>query len=176
MKEIWKEIPRLPNGKYQVSNFGRVKSKRWVMKFESNHYWHQRIKLYWAWWRNDVKHYQVHRLVYCVFNWLDYNEWLDADISKCSMLVLHKDNNPFNNRLDNLYTWTQKDNMSQCSREGRIKYPTNDLTKKKLNKEMAKLVKKYLREWMRWADVAANLWLKRTTVYDIKMGHTRKNV
>lgn len=175
MQEIRKEIPRLPDGKYRVSDLGRVKSNRWVMKFESNHYWHQRIKLYWPWWRYDVRHYQVHRLVYCVFNGLDYNEWLDTDMSKCSMLVLHKDNNPLNNRLDNLYTWTQKDNMSQCKNDWRFVY-NKWWGKNKLKKETVVKVKKYLREWMRWADVANMLWLKRTTVYGIKTWRSWKNV
>ena len=157
MKEIWKEIPRLPNGKYQVSNFGRVKSKRWVMKFESNHYWHQRIKLYWAWWRNDVKHYQVHRLVYCVFNWLDYNVGLDEHISKSDGLILHKDNNPLNNRLDNLYMWTQKDNMSQCSREWRIVVPMLKWeynAQSKLKNSDIKNIIKLIEDWIKQVDIA----------------------
>ncbi len=120
MEEVRKEIPWLPKWKYFVSNLGRVKSKRWIMKFERNHYWHNRIKLYWAWWRNDVRHYQVHRLVYCVFNDLDYNFWLDKHISKCEWLILHKDNNPDNNKLDNLYIWTQKENMWQCIEDWRF--------------------------------------------------------
>lgn len=119
-KEIWKEIPRLPKWKYFVSNLGRVKSKRWIMKLESNHYWHRRVKLYWNGWRKDVKYYQVHRLVYCVFNNLDYHFWLSDRISKSEWLVLHKDNNPANNKLENLYLWTQKDNMQQCIKDWRF--------------------------------------------------------
>ena len=122
-REEWREIPRLPQWKYFVSNLGRIKNRKWkIMKYESNHYWHQRIKLYGNN-KHDCKHYQVHRAVYCVFNWLDYEHWLHEDISKCTSLVLHKDNNPFNNRLDNLYMWTQKDNMKQCSKEWRIVVP-----------------------------------------------------
>lgn len=120
MEEVRKEIPWLPKWKYFVSNLGRVKSKRWIMKFERNHYWHNRIKLYWDGWRKDVRHYQVHRLVYCVFNDLDYNFWLDKHISRCEWLILHKDNNPDNNRLDNLYIWTQKENMWQCIEDWRF--------------------------------------------------------
>ena len=124
MKEIWKEIPRMPKWKYFVSNMGRIKNKNWtIMAFESNHYWHQRIKLYGDN-MHDYKHYQVHRIVYCVFNWLDYWDWLDARISKCTKLILHKDNNPLNNRLDNLYIGTQKDNMRQCSNDWRIVVPS----------------------------------------------------
>lgn len=125
-KEIWKEIPRLPKWKYFVSNLGRVKNwnvknRKWrILKFESNHYWHQRIKLYGAGWKKDVRHYQVHRLVYCVFNNLDYDFWLSDRMSESKWLILHKDNNPLNNKLDNLYLWTQKDNMQQCIKDGRF--------------------------------------------------------
>lgn len=126
MEEIRKEIPRLPEWKYFVSNLGRVKNwkvrnRKWkILKFESNHYWHQRVKLYWEWWRDDVRHYQVHRLVYCVFNNLDYDFWLTWKISNSYWLILHKDNNPLNNRLDNLYIGTQKDNMQQCINDWRF--------------------------------------------------------
>lgn len=34
--------------------------------------------------------------------------------------VCHKDNVPTNNRVENLYWGTQKDNMSQASRDGRM--------------------------------------------------------
>lgn len=178
MEEIRKEIPRLPNGKYYVSNLGRVKSKRWIMKFESNRYWHQRIKLYGSGGKKDVRHYQVHRLVYCVFNWLDYWEWLSSEMSKSTNLVLHRDNNPLNNRLDNLHLWTQSDNMKQCSRDGRNRFPAENgsYEQKKMSKMMAKVVKIYLKYWTPGAEIAERLWLKRTTVYNIKVKHTRKNL
>ena len=178
MEEIRKEIPWLPKWKYFVSNLGRIKSRRWIMKFEYNHYWHVRIKLYWKWWKNDVRHYQVHRIVYCVFNNLDYNFWLVNDISKCYWLVLHKDNNPLNNRLDNLYMWTQKDNMGQCSSEWRIKNLSGFWRgiQKKLSINTVKTIKFLLSIGKSWAEISEILWIPRTTIYNIKNWYTRKHV
>ena len=122
MFEERKPIPFLPEWKYYVSNLWRVKNATWkIMKVEKNKYWHNRIKLYWAWGKFDVRHYQVHRLVFCVFNNLDYSFWLSDKISE-SLLVCHKDNNPDNNELSNLYMDTQKENMWQCIKEWRFKF------------------------------------------------------
>lgn len=41
--------------------------------------------------------------------------------------VCHKDNNPLNNRVDNLYWGTQKENMSQASGDGRMLGPSTSL-------------------------------------------------
>lgn len=185
MEEIWKEIPWLPKWKYFVSNLGRVKNwnvktRKWkILKFESNNYWHQRIKLYWAWWKKDVKHYQVHRLVYCVFNNLDYHFWLCGDISKSVWLVCHKDNNPLNNRIDNLYMWTQKENMQQCSKEWRImvskevweKNPNSKLT----NKDVIKIRELY-NQGMKQKDIANLLWVSKSTICSICRFKTRNHV
>lgn len=184
MEEIRKEIPWMPKWKYFVSNLGRVKNwkvkcRKWrILKFESNRYWHQRIKLYGDWWRNDVRHYQVHRLVYCVFNNLDYDFWLTWKLANSYWLVLHKDNNPLNNRLDNLYIWTQKENMQQCSRDWRTINPSmmGLYKQKKTTVEEVKEVKRMAKEWITWADISKKLWLSVTTVYDIINWRTRKHV
>ena len=178
MEEIRKEILWLPKWKYFVSNLGRVKSKRWIMKFERNYYWHNRIKLYWAWWRNDVRHYQVHRLVFCVFNNLDYDFWLNKHISKCNWLILHKDNNPDNNRLDNLYLWTQKDNMSQCIQDWRINISWFIFGQyhKSVTEEIVKEIIYKSSQWIAWKDLAKEYWLGKDTVYNIINWKTRKHV
>lgn len=43
--------------------------------------------------------------------------------------VCHKDNNPLNNKVDNLYWGTVQDNMSQASRDGRMLGPSTSLEK-----------------------------------------------
>ena len=35
--------------------------------------------------------------------------------------VCHKDNNPLNNRVSNLYWGTQKENIQQCIKDGRLR-------------------------------------------------------
>lgn len=55
------------------------------------------------------KKWYVHRLV--AFVWLPNPENLPC--------VGHKDNNPLNNRVSNLYWCTQEENMKQMIRDGR---------------------------------------------------------
>lgn len=38
------------------------------------------------------------------------------------LVVCHKDSNPKNNRVTNLYRGTQKENIQQCIREGKFYY------------------------------------------------------
>ena len=181
-----KEITWLPKWKYFVSNLGRVKNwkvktKKWkILKFESNRYWHQRVKLYWDWWRHDVRHYQVHRLVYCVFNWLDYDFWLTWDLSNSYWLVLHKDNNPLNNRLDNLYMWTQKDNMRQCVNDWRFVFvegkkweDNNNCTLKEA--DVVDILERY-RNWEKQVDIAKRYNVSKSTINSICKWRLRKHV
>ena len=89
--ERWLIIP--DNELYSISSYGRVKNN------ETNRLLHldncqkyTRVQL------KNKKHYYVHRLVYCVFN----NDYvLDG------FVVDHIDNNPKNNRLENLQKITQ---------------------------------------------------------------------
>lgn len=117
MEEILKEIPWCPKWKYFVSNLGRVKNdKEYVFKWETNWFWYKRVELVRE--PGDKKKYLVHRLVYTIFNWLPYTYW-----SKSNWLVCHKDNNPWNNKLSNLYIGTQKENLKQCSNDWRKYIP-----------------------------------------------------
>lgn len=186
MEEVRKEIPWLPKWKYFVSNLGRVKNwnvknRKWrILKFESNRYWHQRVKLYWSWWRNDVRHYQVHRLVYCVFNDLDYNFGLCEDMSEATWLVCHKDNNPLNNRLDNLYMWTQKENMQQCIDEWRFKFMETryweDVHNSKLTEEQVQEIIDRIWKWEKQNDLAEEFWVAKSTINAIRKWRIRKHV
>lgn len=115
MEEIWKDIPDF---EYQVSNYWRIKSldkitlqknqwwwitkyhKKWkILKCWSKHHNYQCIYLCKDWIRN-VR--MVHRLVAQVFLWL-WNS--DSKIE-----VWHKDNNPGNNNINNLYLTTHRAN------------------------------------------------------------------
>ena len=113
MQEIWKDIPEY-EGKYQVSNMGQVKSlnydktgKEKILKHNSitihhknrNYIFHQ-IMLY----KNGKKnHFLVSRLVWTSFNDNIPNGY-DVD---------HIDNNPENNRLDNLQLLTRSENLKK---------------------------------------------------------------
>ena len=119
--EQWKEIEGY-EGLYEVSNTGLIRSIDRMLKagkHDSRIYkgkikspqtlkrsGHQYVFLYKD---NKMKNCYVHRLVGIAY------------ISNPNNLpnVCHKDNNPSNNSVDNLYWGTQSDNMQQMSTDNR---------------------------------------------------------
>ena len=102
MEEIWKDIDGY-NGKYQVSNFGRVKSiifnKERILKFRISEKGYSIVQLN----INGIKkNYRVHRLV------------AQAFIPNPDNLpqINHKDENKLNNCVDNLEWCTNKYNAN----------------------------------------------------------------
>lgn len=112
MIEIWKDIPGY-EGKYQVSNTGEVKSlnyngtgKAKLLKQLDNRYGYLRVTLF----KNGKrKWFRVHRLVAMTFlpNPNNYRE------------VNHKDENKYNNNVDNLEWCNAKYNMNYGTRNER---------------------------------------------------------
>ena len=98
--ERWLIIPN--NELYSISSYGRVKNN------ETNRLLHlDNCQKYTIVQLKNKKHYYVHRLVYCVFN----NDYvLDG------FVVDHIDNNPKNNRLENLQKITQQENSLRQER------------------------------------------------------------
>lgn len=108
MTEIWKDIKGY-KGIYMVSNMGRVKSLPQfhnsnsggyyttgkILKQRDNGRGYSQVRIY-------KKHFYVHRLVAETFIDNPYN----------LPIVNHKDENPSNNRVDNLEWCTQKYNMN----------------------------------------------------------------
>lgn len=103
--EIWKDIPEL-NGKYQISNYGRVKSffrckegKLLVLQPDSLGY--QRVQI-------CRRMYLIHRLVALLFvpNPYFYKE------------INHKDGNKQNNYYENLEWCTRSENMKHAFATG----------------------------------------------------------
>lgn len=138
-KEIWKDIPWY-EWKYQVSSLGRVKrlpykwihiyKPRWWEKNnkpqiiiektakekilpEIDLWWYKRVSF--SIWGQRKINYLVHRLVYCSFNDLS----LKFLWQKTKTLVLHKNDIKSDNRLCNLFLWSQKDNMEDMCRKWR---------------------------------------------------------
>ena len=110
----WKEIIGY-EGLYEVSNTGLVKcvKKKWNGKiltpntYGAKRNYHQ-IEL---WNDGNRKRFKLHRLVAKHF------------IPNPNNLpnVCHKDNNPLNNSVDNLYWGTQKDNITQMVSDNRCR-------------------------------------------------------
>lgn len=119
--EVWKDIPGY-EGLYQVSNLWRVFSiwtkpstkSRWrlfnwrksrILKDRISWImWHISVALVKNWVRKDI---WVHRLVASAFLWL---ELFSFTCPKTSLCVCHKDDNPKNNCVNNLFLWTNWDN------------------------------------------------------------------
>lgn len=127
MNEIWKPIKGY-EGKYEVSNFGRVKSlerfdrsgaiireKILSPKPQKNKY--VRVHLSTG---NGYCWESVHRLV---------AEAFVERKSKQDTIVNHLDNNPHNNRADNLEWTTYSGNMQWASKQGRMKGKPENLVK-----------------------------------------------
>ncbi len=113
--EIWKDIEGY-EGLYQVSNTGKVKSivmsmgrrvRELTQMKRSNHYEGLCVHLY----NNDkkMKTYPIHRLV------------AQAFIPNPNNLpnVCHKDDNPKNNKVSNLFWGTTQDNVKDRQSKGR---------------------------------------------------------
>jgi hypothetical protein len=124
--EIWKDITWY-EWKYQVSNLWNLKSlwriREYYLKWKKIKYlqplkilklndfnWYKSIELSKTKRRNK---YYVHRLVAQAFLWLD--------ISDKKTLVCHKDDNRKNNKVENLFLWTHKDNMQDMIKKWRNK-------------------------------------------------------
>lgn len=137
MLEIYKDLIGYGN-RYEVSNLGNVRikeSKRVLKQFTVRKY--KYVGLYY-----DGKSHstRVHRLVAKTFL-KDYSE-------EC--LVMHLDNNPANNNVDNLKCGTQSENMQQCVRDNRFYRPVKKVKQYDLRGN-------FIKEWNSQTDIQNEL-------------------
>jgi len=106
----------IPKGMYAVSNFGRVASYKYgkvrFLKFGGGNLY-QKYPYVVLVKNGERKTFTVHRLVAEAF--IPNPENLPC--------VCHRDDNPFNNHVDNLFWGTQQDNQDDCQEKGRHAKP-----------------------------------------------------
>ena len=154
--------------RYEVSSLWRVRSKwrpsrvdtRWralkgisqkiLSPRKSSDMWHTAVLL-----RNKTTwvcmNYKVHRLVAQAFLGLDI-EFKDPKISMC---VCHKDDDPMNNSLDNLFLATNKWNNADMFSKGRRIYSKwTDVHNSKYSSEEIIMIRSMYRDWTRQRAIA----------------------
>ena len=132
MEEVWKPVIGY-EGKYEVSNYGNVKSleridrnghfrKGKILKPQKQRNGYVVVHL-----SNDgeAKWNTVHRLVACAF--LDKPPGCD--------IINHLDNNRENNYVDNLEWTTLKGNMQHAAKQGRMHYVPENLKRAQESKK-----------------------------------------
>ena len=163
MEEIWKNIIWY-EWHYQVSNLWRVKSIWRFRKNWKNWYftkdkiliprdldWYKRVDIL-------HKNYLVHRLVYLTFNSL----CLDFKWQKTNTLVLHKNDIKDDNRLDNLFLWTQKDNVLDMISKWRMRH--QKAKKIKIWFEDIPNIKILYKEWKTMSNIWNIYWVSCATI------------
>jgi hypothetical protein len=114
MEEIWKDVIGY-EGQYQVSSFGRVKSikfnKQKILKFSIHRYGYTQVTLCS---KCKTKCVKVHQLV--------AESFLNHKRCGYKFVVDHKDDNPSNNRVENLQLITQRENCFKTQGKYSSKY------------------------------------------------------
>ena len=148
--EIWKDINGY-EGLYKVSNLGRVKSKRKILKPINGEYLKVGLS------KNGVqKTLYIHRLVAETF--LGIN----------NLQVNHKDENKHNNNIDNLEFVTHKENMNYGTKQDReskskTKYHVNQYDKNG----------KFIKQWFNLREIALSTEYKKSNIQHCCLGKTK---
>ena len=126
MQEVWKDIAGYV-GFYQISNLGRIKRLEHTDK--TGHLYRERIV---KCSNNGRGYFRAHLSKDGVANWhlvhrLVASAFIPPKVG-CN-IVNHLDNNPSNNRVDNL-EWTDcKGNMQHAAKQGRMHFNPQNLKK-----------------------------------------------
>ena len=126
MEEIWKDIENYI-GLYQISNFGRVKSKKKIISKHITSSGYYRITLYNY---GNKKHLKIHRLVAQAFILNPENK----------PQINHIDGDKLNNHVSNLEWCTAKENINHSFKIGLINQcGENNNANKLTNKEILEI-------------------------------------
>lgn len=119
---------------------------------------HIDICFYWK-----IKSHKVSRLMWKTFLWLI--------IEDKNMLVCHKDDNPDNNHMDNLFLWTHKDNSQDMVKKWRqwwFKNRWENNWMSKLSYDDLIWIKKLLSDWVMQKEIAKKYKCSNSNISNIK--------
>lgn len=143
MQEIWKDIKGYEN-LYQVSNLGRVKSKRKILKAINGEYLKVGLS------KNGKQNtLYIHRLVAKTF----------ISNFENKPQVNHKDENKHNNCVENLEWVTFKENMNYGTKQDR-----ESLLKTRYNVLQYDLNGNFIRKWNNLREITKNTKYKKSNI------------
>lgn len=163
MEEIWKDISEFEG--YQVSTLGRVRSMRTdkplILSPGQKGAGYLCVNL-----RKDGKSYSrtIHRLVYQTF------------VGPTDLDVSHVDGDASNNRLDNLYAATHRDNIRDKYAHGTIAYGQDSPVSKLTDEQVLEIISRYTGEWGQQSKLAKEYGIGINTLNYILSGHTWKHL
>jgi hypothetical protein len=112
---------------YQINEEWLLMGKDWLIKKpvrckkNKDGKYYLQYTLYYDWKEHK---YLAHRLVAQAFLWLD--------IKDKKTYVCHKDDNPENNKVENLFLWTAKQNTQDAVSKKRMKRKLTDLDRRRI--------------------------------------------
>lgn len=179
--EIWKDVPGY-DGKYQVSNMGRVrglprnsvmkngsdvirKLKGRIMSFGvcGSRVKYHSIKLCKD---SKIETITIHRLVATVFVKNPHGK----------PHINHINNNSFDNRATNLEWCTPQENMSHAMKNGRWDIRGEKQHLSKLNTKSVVSIRKMITLGIKFNDIANKFKIDPSTISDINRGKTWKHI
>lgn len=150
MEEMWKDIKGYEE-LYWVSNLGRVKSKRKILKPINSEYLKVGLS------KNGIQTTKyIHRLVAETF------------LGKSDLQVNHKDENKHNNCVDNLEWITFKENMNYGTKQDR-----ESLIKTKYNVLQYDLDGNLIKKWFNLREIIQNTNYKKSNIQYCCLGKNK---
>ena len=141
-EEVWRKINEFPEKEYYISNLWNFKNWDIKKSILDNWNWYKQVSIW-----HSLKRY-VHRLVADSFIW---------DVK--GLVVCHKDDNPSNNRMENLFIWTTQDNIDDKIKKGR-------------HIVWGKTIFQYSKDWVfikewKWGawEIKRDIWYDSTSIY-----------